>query len=212
MWSVWLQGLGMGASLIVVIGAQNAFVLAQGIRGRHRLVVALTCALCDALLIALGVAGVGTLITAQPTLLNLAAWGGALFLIGYGWRSLKHALKPHQLEADGSRQGPATARAALMTTLALSLLNPHVYLDTVVLLGSLSAQHGQPGNIWFGFGAMTASFAWFFGLCFGARWLSPLFQKPVSWRLLDGFTCAVMWLIAASLFTQGAARLPALGA
>ncbi|WP_137935892.1 LysE/ArgO family amino acid transporter [Chitinivorax sp. B] len=202
MLATWLQGLLMGASLIMVLGAQNAFVLTQGLQGRHRMPLALTCSLCDALLIMIGVAGMGALFANSPTLLAWATWAGAAFLIAYGARSLLSALRPATPGELATRDAEVGITRLVLTTLAFSLLNPHVYLDTVVLLGSLGSQHGDLGRWWFGAGAATASFVWFFSLSYGAKLLLPLFQKPISWRILDGLNCLVMWGIAASLIQK----------
>ncbi|MDK2126586.1 LysE/ArgO family amino acid transporter [Parachitinimonas caeni] len=195
----YMQGLGMGASLILPLGAQNVFVLTQGVKNQRPLLVALICALCDASLIALGVGGAGSLIASSPLLLKLATAWGVLFLAWYGWRALRGALDTRPRGADQTEARQGTLLRIVAATLAVTLLNPHVYLDTVLLLGSLSAQHTGDGRYWFGAGAMTASFCWFFSLSLGARQLAPLFRQTLSWRLLDGFTCAVMWGVAGSL-------------
>lgn len=192
-----LRGLGLGASLIIAIGAQNAFVLRQGLKREHQFSVALTCSLCDAALIALGAAGFGSLIAHNPLWTRLAAWAGAAFLFFYGARAFRSALRPAGMEAED--QSPATGPNVIATTLALSLLNPHVYLDTVVLVGGLSAQYSLRPRLAFGLGAMLASLLWFFGLAYGAAWLAPLFRRPVAWRLLDGLIGLVMWTIALGL-------------
>ncbi|MBB5018458.1 L-lysine exporter family protein LysE/ArgO [Chitinivorax tropicus] len=205
MLTTWLQGLLMGASLIMVLGAQNAFVLTQGLRGRHRMSLALTSALCDALLIMIGVAGMGALFAGSPALLAWAAWAGAAFLATYGARSLYSALRPATAGALVAADTESGVIKLILTTLAFSLLNPHVYLDTVVLLGSLGSQHGDTGRWWFGAGAATASFIWFFSLSYGAKLLLPLFQKPSSWRILDCLNGLVMWGIAATLIQKALA-------
>lgn len=190
------RGLGLGAGLIIAIGAQNAFVLRQGLKKEGRFLVALLCTCCDAALIVLGAAGFGSLIVHIPWLTRAAAWAGALFLLFYGANAFYRALRPTALSGDvstASRTGPVG------TTLALSLLNPHVYLDTVVLIGGLSAQYSFSARGWFAAGAVTASALWFFGLAYGAAYLVPLFRKPVTWRILDLVIGCVMWAIAASL-------------
>jgi L-lysine exporter family protein LysE/ArgO len=190
------SGFFVGLSLILAIGAQNAFVLRQGLRREHVFAVCLTCALSDAILIAAGVAGMGWLATEAPWLAPAMTWAGAAFLIVYGALALRRALSPGALAAAG--QGGGSLRAALATCLALTWLNPHVWLDTVVLLGSVSAQY--PGNgLAFGLGAATASFAFFFALGYGARALAPVFARPAAWRLLDIGVGVVMWAIAAKL-------------
>ena len=191
------QGFGMGGGLIVAIGAQNAYVLSQAVRKNYLLVIPLICILCDAVLIAAGVSGVGAAVAANPQLAGLVTWGGAAFLFWYGARAFRSALKGGSLEAD--KAAAPTLKAAVLATLAVTLLNPHVYLDTVILLGSVSGQYNQAGRILFGAGAITASILWFFSLSFGGRMLAPLFRQPLAWRILDGLVCAVMWTIALSL-------------
>lgn len=195
-----LEGFLLGASLIVAIGAQNAYVLRQGLARRHVLPIVLFCALADAVLIAAGVAGLGSLVTAAPRLLLAVTFGGALFLFAYGALAFRRAASPGGLSAAGAahvRLGPAIATAA-----AFTFLNPHVYLDTVVLLGSLSGRHEGPARLAFGVGAAAASFAWFFSLGFGARLLAPFFARPAAWRVLDLLIGTVMTLIALSLLRQ----------
>lgn len=193
----FIRGFGMSAALIVAIGAQNAFVLRAGLRREHVLAVVLVCALSDALLIGLGVLGVGALVQASPGLLALARYGGAAFLVGYGalaarraWRSTGMAL----------HEAPKTSlRTALVTCLALTYLNPHCWLDTVVLLGAVAGQLPATQRTSFGLGATLASFVWFFALGYGARLLRGVFARPAAWRWLDGAIALVMWSIAASL-------------
>ncbi|MCZ4281010.1 LysE/ArgO family amino acid transporter [Kiloniella laminariae] len=194
----FIKGMGIGAGLIIAIGAQNAYVLTQGLRRNNQFVIAGICALVDAILITIGVAGMGLLVTTNPVLLQITAWAGAAFLFFYGLSSFRAALKPEVLEARQSA-GPESVKKAVLTTLAVSLLNPHVYLDTVVLLGSVGVQYPEDLRIWFGVGAVVASFLWFFSLSLGAQWLAPLFRRPVAWRVLDIFVGIVMWLIAGSL-------------
>jgi L-lysine exporter family protein LysE/ArgO len=190
------SGFLLGLSLIMAIGAQNAFVLRQGLRREHVLAVCLTCALSDAVLIAAGVAGMGWLAREVPWLAPAMTWAGAAFLAVYGALSLRRAFAPGVLTAAG--QGGGSLRSALLTCLALTWLNPHVWLDTVVLLGSVAAQY--PGNATaFGIGAATASFAFFFALGYGARALAPVFARSAAWRLLDVAVGLVMWTIAAKL-------------
>jgi len=193
----FLRGFGMSAALIVAIGAQNAFVLRVGLRREHVLPVVLVCALSDALLITLGVLGVGTLVQNSPVLLAVARYGGAAFLIAYGalaarraWRSSGMALRDAP---------PTSLRTALATCFALTYLNPHCWLDTVVLLGAVAGQLPAAQRSAFGLGATAASFAWFFALGYGARLLRSVFERPVAWRWLDGAIALVMWSIAASL-------------
>lgn len=193
------EGFGTGSGLIIAIGAQNAFVLAQGVRREHHLPVALTCAVCDALLIAAGLAGMGAALAAIPALRQAAAFGGALFLGYYGLRAARSALHGGgTLRAQDGEAG-RSLKATLLLTLAVTLLNPHVYLDTVLLLGSIGGRHGDPGRWHFGAGATVASFAWFFSLALCGRLLAPLLSKPTAWRALDALVALVMWTVAAGL-------------
>lgn len=189
-------GFATSLSLIVAIGAQNAFVLRQGIRNEHVLPVVLFCAAADFTLIAAGIVGVGALITEHPQLTTAVRYGGAVFLVGYGLLAARRAIRPTVLTPTD--QGPAQLRAVLMTCAALTFLNPHVYLDTVVLLGSLANQEGDRRWV-FGAGAAVASATWFFALGFGARRLSGLFAKPGTWRVLDAVIAATMIGLGISL-------------
>lgn len=191
-----LAGFGLGLSLILAIGAQNAFVLRQGLRQEHVFAVCLTCALSDAILIAAGVSGFGILVTKLPWLEPVMRWGGAAFLIVYGARAFWAAWKGGG-HLDAAGQGRASLKGVLLTCLLLTWANPHVYLDTVVLLGSVAAQY--PAKLNFALGAMTASFLFFFSLGYGARLLAPLFARPAAWRLLDVLVGAIMWTVAGSL-------------
>ena len=193
----FVKGFATSAALIVAIGAQNAFVLRQGLKREHVLAVVLVCALSDVLLISLGVAGLGALVQGSAVLLALSRWGGALFLLVYGLVAARRALGGHTLTT--SNGGATSRRAAIGTCLALTYLNPHCWLDTVVLLGSISAQQPDGMRAWFGAGACCASVVWFFALGYGARLLAPQFARPQAWRLLDTAIAAVMWGIAASL-------------
>lgn len=197
-WTYFLKGAGLGGALIIAIGAQNAHVLRIGVLKQHVGVTVLICALCDIVLIAAGVAGVGAIIERSPVLLSAARWGGAAFLALYGLKAWRAAFAGGALAAGPVR--PAlTLRQAVLTALALSLLNPHVYLDTVVLLGAIGAQLPHDGQTWFAAGAMSASAAWFVSLGFGARLLAPWLARPNAWRILDGLIGAVMLALAASL-------------
>jgi L-lysine exporter family protein LysE/ArgO len=192
-----VAGLGFGLSLIIVIGAQNAFVLRQGLRREHVLPVVAVCAGSDVILIAVGIAGLGALLELAPWLLDAMRVGGAAFLLTYGVIAARRALHPAVIDADSA--GAATPRwPALATALALTWLNPHVYLDTVILLGSVAGTHGDD-RWWFGLGAALGSTLWFSALGFGALLLRPLFARPASWRVLDAFIALVMVVIAASL-------------
>ncbi len=185
-----LAGFLSGAALIMAIGAQNAFVLRQGIRREHVLAIVLLCASADALLIVAGVAGLGLLIASTPAILYLARYGGAAFLLAYGLGAARRALQTQQLTVDSGAGG--SLRSALLSCLALTFLNPHVYLDTVILLGSLASQRGDNGRWTFAAGAALASLVWFVSLGYGARLLAPLFAKPLAWRVLDSLIACVM--------------------
>lgn len=195
--AVFFQGLAVSAGLIVAIGAQNAFVLAQGVRGAHRLQIALACASSDALLIALGVGGAGALIASQPALLALARWGGAAFLLVYAAMALRRAWHGESMTLPADSQ--QSVWRVLLATLAVTWLNPHVYLDTVVLLGGVAAQLPAQERFTFGLGAALASWLWFFALAYGARLLAPLFTRPTSWRVLDISVALVMLAVAYQL-------------
>ncbi|GAA4989872.1 LysE/ArgO family amino acid transporter [Kineococcus glutinatus] len=192
-----LAGLGLGLSLIAAIGAQNAFVLRQGLRGEHLPAVVALCAASDAVLIAAGVGGGGVLLGRWPWLLPVVRGAGGVFLLGYALLALRRALRPGSLVPQDP--GGRTPRGrALTTCLLLTWLNPHVYLDTVVLLGSVAQAHGGL-RWWFAAGAAAASAAWFSGLGFGAVLLRPVFARPAAWRVLDLLVAAVMTTLGASL-------------
>jgi L-lysine exporter family protein LysE/ArgO len=190
-------GFGLGGGLIIAIGAQNAFVLGQGLRRNHPVMVAFVCALCDAILIAAGVAGLGTLVATYPILTKIAAWGGAAFLIWYGFAALRRLFETETLSESDVKQ--AGWKAVLTTTLAVTLLNPHVYLDAVIMLGGIGGQFPADERLTFALGAMSASFVWFFAIALGAAWLAPYVARPITWKIIDGVTCAVMWLVAYTL-------------
>ncbi|MBM7061663.1 amino acid transporter [Pseudomonas sp. UL073] len=193
MWQSYLNGVLIAAGLIIAIGAQNAFVLAQSLRREHHLPVAALCVLCDAVLVAAGVFGLATLLAQSPLLLGVARWGGVLFLLWYGAKALRRALSPAAL-AEAAQAGPRSRRAVLLTTLAVTLLNPHVYVDTVLLIGSLGAQQAVPGA--YALGAASASLVWFFTLALGAAWLAPVLARPATWRLLDLGVALMMFSVA----------------
>jgi len=197
MTQAFIPGFLLGFSLILAIGAQNAFILRQGIRGQHVLALVLTCAVSDAVLIAAGVAGFAQIIAMVPWLGEFMRYLGVAFLLVYGARSLLAAWNGK--ESLNPADAPASPfLPTLLTCLALTWFNPHVYLDTVVLLGSVSSQYGQAA--WtFGMGAITASFVFFFSLGYGARALRPLFARPASWRVLDVLIAFIMWAIAVGL-------------
>ncbi len=198
MLSIYLQGFVLTAGLIIAIGAQNAFVLSNAVRGNRPLLIAGLCAGGDLLLIGLGLAGVGTLVASHPELMRYAALGGALFLAVYGAFALRSALRG----SDGlqtEKTVPLTRGALILATLAVTFLNPHAYLDTVILIGSIGGQFPLDQRLIFGAGAVTASIVWFFTLGFGGPFLAPLFKKRGAWRMLDGFVCLMMWGIALTL-------------
>ncbi len=195
--TAFLKGFATSAALIIAIGAQNAFVLRCGLKREHVLAVVLVCALSDALLITLGVAGLGALVQGSPRLLLLARYGGALFLIVYGALAARRALRSESLTTPD--EAPMSWRAAIAACLAFTYLNPHCWLDTVVLLGAIASPLPADQRTWFGIGATSASFAWFFALGFGARLLRGVFARPLAWKILDGGIALVMWGIALSL-------------
>ena len=205
-WMASLTGAGLALSLIVAIGAQNAFVLRQGLRREQIGVVVAVCALLDVLLMALGVFGLGRLVAASPPLMTAMAWAGALVLLVYAALALRRAAAPGQLHAATGGRAGLTRRAAIGQTLAISLLNPHVYLDTVVLVGAVGARQpaGQQGA--FLLGTSVASIGWFVALGYGARLLTPLFARPAAWRVLDIGVALTMVAVAISLL-RGAAVL-----
>jgi len=192
-----LSGFLTGLSLIVAIGAQNAFVLRQGLRRRHVLLVVAVCAVSDLVLILAGVAGIGTIVERAPVVLVVVRWFGAAFLLGYGLLAARRALRGGHLEAAADRQ--LSAPAVLAAAVAFTWLNPHVYLDTVLLVGSIASTHGSPGRWWFATGASLASLSWFTTLGYGARALTPVFRRRNAWRVLDGAIAVVMIALSASL-------------
>ena len=203
---VFLSGLGLGASLIMAIGAQNAHVLRMGVQRSHVALTVAACIVIDVALIGAGVAGAGALIERSPVLMALARWGGAAFLVWYGLRSWRGMLATSRLDVGGAPSS-RSAVAALSSVLALSLLNPHVYLDTVVLLGSIGGRYPAPERAAFSAGAMTASLLWFTLLGFGAARFAGLLARPAAWKCIEGLTGAVMLLLAAGLVADGLAAL-----
>lgn len=197
MFSSFIQGVGVGGGLIVAIGAQNAFVLSQGIQGNHHLVVALTCILCDVVFISAGIAGIGTTIATHPSLVHWATMGGAGYLFVYGLLSLRSAIRGGSL--DTNERAVRSQGGAIGATLAVTLLNPHFYLDTVILLGGISSGFHEENRLLFWTGAVSASIIWFSCLSFGGRLLAPVFRMRLSWRILDSFVCLTMWSVALSI-------------
>ncbi|EKG35633.1 amino acid transporter [Pseudomonas sp. SZ57] len=196
MWQSYLNGLLIAAGLIMAIGTQNAFVLAQGLRREHHVAVAMLCIVCDALLVAAGVFGLANVLAQNPTLLAVARWGGVIFLSWYGLQALRRACSRQSLEHSAA-VGRKSLRTVLLSALAVTLLNPHVYLDTVLLIGSLGAQQGVPGA--YVAGAASASLLWFSSLALGAAWLAPWLARPATWRMLDLMIAVMMFSVAFQL-------------
>lgn len=192
----FFAGFLLGGSLIIAIGAQNAFVLRQGILRQHVFILCLMCSLFDALLILIGVLGIGAIIESMPSLLFAIRLMGAAFLLWYASVALRRALNPESMTIEG--EGEGSLKVAVLTCLAFTLLNPHVYLDTVLLIGA-SAPSESTARTAYTVGAMLASFVWFFSLGYGARLLAPVFQNPKAWQVLDGMIAFVMLIIALSL-------------
>ena len=189
----FFPGLLTGLSLIIAIGAQNAFVIRQGLTKKHVFLVVAICAISDALLILLGVAGLGALISGLPWLLEIIRWFGVAYLTWFGIRSIRSAFKTQVLDASGVQS--ASAKTVVLSVLGFTFLNPHVYLDTVILLGSIGNQFGQD-KWWFALGAAVASILWFSSIGFGAKAASRFMSKPVFWKVLDLVIAAVMFGIA----------------
>jgi len=198
----FIKGYGISSGLIMAIGAQNAFVLKKGITKSHVFVVAILCSIIDALMITLGASGLGAIIANNVYLLDIARYGGAAFLFCYGTKSFYSSFFLTRSIEDVISDSSNNLKATIITILAVSFLNPHLYLDTVVLLGSIGAQIVEHERAYFTIGAICASCLWFFALAYGAGYLSPLFQKPISWKILDGFIGVVMWSIAVSLIME----------
>lgn len=194
--SVFWQGASIGGGLIVAIGAQNTFLLTQALARKHHIMVALVCSLCDIFLISAGVLGVGNLLSQHEFLLLAARFLGAGFLFFLGWQALVRIFKAHAL--DPSERVVTGRKAALLTTLSVTLLNPHAYLDAVIMLGGIASQYGDEKML-FAAGALTASVIWFFGLSLGAARLAPFFSNPRAWQCVDALVVVSMWGIAISL-------------
>ena len=190
-------GFLFGLSLIAAIGAQNAFVLTQGMARQHVGLIVAICALSDIVLIAAGVAGVGVIVDHAPVLIDVITWGGVAFLAWYGISALRRAVRREPLHLGDSVA--TTRRGAVLTCLGMTWLNPHVYLDTVLLMGSVAAGHGANGKWMFAIGAMAASVVWFVAVGWGARFLAPLFTRPIAARILEGTIGATMLAIGARL-------------
>ncbi|TQC50270.1 amino acid transporter [Rhodococcus sp. WS4] len=191
-------GFGTGLSLIVAIGAQNAFVLRQGIVRRHVLPVVVLCAVSDVALIAVGISGIAAVLAHAPTAITVIRWAGAAFLLCYAVFAARRALRPGALDAT-QEVGSATLATSVLTCLALTWLNPHVYLDTVLMLGSVANNQGESGRWVFGLGAATASVVWFLALGYGAQFLHRVFARPGAWRVLDAGIAALMLTLGITL-------------
>ena len=191
------SGFILGGSLIIAIGAQNAFILRQGLLRQHVFILCLICAMSDALLIMLGVFGVGALIEQSKTLIFFITLAGVLFLLTYAAFAFQRAWQPNQMEAASEKVG--SLKLAIATCLAFTFLNPHVYLDTVVLVGSFSLQYQGIARVGFAIGAALASFVWFYSLGYGARVLEPLFKNPKAWQVLDFIIGLIMLALGLSL-------------
>jgi L-lysine exporter family protein LysE/ArgO len=200
MWQSYVNGLLVALGLIMAIGTQNAFVLAQSLRREHHLPVAALCIICDALLVTAGVFGLATLLAQSPLLLSIARWGGAAFLLWYGTLALRRACSKQSLQRD-EKQAARSLGTVLLSALAVTLLNPHVYLDTVLLIGSLGAQQSMPGA--YVMGAASASLLWFSTLAIGAAWLAPWLARPGTWRILDLLVALMMFTVALQLIVSG---------
>jgi L-lysine exporter family protein LysE/ArgO len=193
----YFTGLALWAGLIIAIGAQNAFILSQGVRRRYHIITPLICIVSEGLLIAAGVGGVGEALTSSPPLMVIGSSGGAVFLIWYGIRSFRSFLSPGTLEEKGD--GPETLKEAVLFTLAVTWLNPHVYIDTLLILGGISSGYEGREKLYFAAGAFTTSWIWFYSLSLGGRLLSPLFKNPKAWKVLDLIIALIMWVISFSL-------------
>ncbi len=196
------QGFGLGGSLIIAIGAQNVFVLRQALCGRYVLPVVLFCALCDAILAMIGAVGLGAAVQNEPVALRFIALGGAAFLYWYGAKAIHRAIVPAALVVDSARAAPGLTQT-MVSVAAVTLLNPHVYLDMVVLVGGISASYPSSLQSWFVLGVISASFIWFFALGYGGGLLAPLFRKPRAWQIFDMCVAAIMWLLATRLVMLG---------
>lgn len=193
-------GFLLGGSLIIAIGSQNAYVLKQGLLRSHVFIICLVCALSDALLITIGTTGIGKIIESYPDWLKAITWFGAAYLFIFGIMSFRAALSNQTLHA-ATENTSQNFNVIISTVLALTFLNPHVYLDTVLLIGSIASPYTSSARIYFTLGAISASFIWFFALGYGARLLIPLFSKPSAWKILNTLIGIVMWGIAYSLLT-----------
>jgi len=199
LYTTYLQGFALGGSLIMAIGAQNAFLLKQGLKRQHLFSCALTCFLCDSLLIILGVQGIGSFVKTHPNFSLALQWGGAFFLMSYGMRCFYNVFHPHILIADLKSPAYTSKFTTLLALLGFTFLNPHTYVDTFLILGGVGADYPLNEHTTFIFGALTASFIWFFSLVYGASKLNPLFKNPKAWQILDSIIGSVMIAIAWAL-------------
>ena len=195
----YVTGLLAGLSLIIAIGAQNAYVIRQGLTKKYVLLVVLVCAISDVILIVAGVAGLGAIINAQPVALEVIRWAGVAYLLWFAFKSIRAALGTNKLDATGTQS--ASLKTTVLTVLAMTWLNPHVYLDTVIFLGAVANQFTQD-RWWFAAGASTGSILWFFSLGFGAVAASRFMSKPLFWKILDSLIAAVMATLAITLATM----------
>lgn len=199
--NIFLTGLLLGGGLIIAIGSQNAYVLKQGLLRSHVFIICLICALSDAILITIGTTGIGKIIESHPDWLKAITWFGAAYLFIFGIISFRAALSNQTLSAAATDSSQNT-KVIISTVLALTFLNPHVYLDTVLLIGSISSPYDSSERLYFTLGAISASFIWFFSLGYGARLLIPLFKKPSAWKVLNSLIGLLMWWIAYSLIAN----------
>ncbi|WP_348944477.1 LysE/ArgO family amino acid transporter [Chitinibacter sp. FCG-7] len=197
--SVFFQGMALCASLIMAIGAQNAFILRQGISRQHLFIAVITCIGCDFLLMSAGVLGMGKILQTLPELQSWMALAGAVFVFWFGWQALQKAIRPGQLQIDDATRSARTAKSVVVAALGFSLLNPHAILDTVVLVGGIGAQQAPANQPIFVLGAVSFSCLWFFSLAYGASKLAPLFAKPAAWRVLEALIALMMVAIGISL-------------
>jgi L-lysine exporter family protein LysE/ArgO len=196
---IFLNGFFVSLGLIMAIGAQNVYVLKRGLLKEHVFLVALTCGFIDALLIIAGIKGLGKFLEVFPSFITYITFFGIIFLLTYGFLALKSALKTHSMQVDTHSHKPS-AKKVFFTLLSLSLLNPHVYLDTLILIGAIGNSYAKELQNLFALGAISASFLFFFSLAYGSRILIPLFKKPTTWKYLDLFTAFIMFFIAFNLY------------
>lgn len=199
-WVAFIKGYSTTAGLIIAIGAQNAFILRQGLIKSHVLVVVLLASIIDISMIYLGVKGLGFVIASNDYLMLTTKYGGILFLFFYGFKCFYSALFKSNSIEDTHITGKKSLSSVIITLLAMSFLNPHMYLDTILLIGTIGAQLPENQRLYYIAGASVASIIWFFSLAYGSRLLTPIFQKPIAWKILDAIIGIIMWSIAFSLF------------